>query len=685
MASIDLSRFHQSFFEESFENVQVMERLLLELDPAATDPDSINSIFRAAHSIKGGAGTFGFPSVAAFTHHLETLLDRIRAGKQALDAGLVDLLLRGTDAVQNLLCAARDGTPVDVDLIAELEKTLESVSQGRPAAAEEASAAAVEPVAEPVGFRVHFAPETGLFRSGNDPLRIVGALTGLGETKISLHAEHLPAFDELDPLDCHLSWDIELRGDVSEGEVRDVFAWVEDECRLDIEPITCVTMQTAEVKPEPVAAAPVAAPAAAPAKAAEPAAASNVTPIAAAAKPAPTAGAAPEISSIRVGTDKIDALINLVSELVITQAMLEEGSRGLDPMQHERLLNGLGQLATHTRLLQEAVMSTRMVPIEAVFSRFPRMLRDLAGRLGKDVRLQTLGEGTELDKSIIEKITDPLTHLVRNSIDHGIEPIEDRKAAGKPVQGTLTLRAENMGGQIVIYVIDDGRGLSRDKILSKARERGLTVSDTMTDSEVFQLIFMPGFSTAEKVTDVSGRGVGMDVVKQNIRSLGGEVDLSSKHGEGTTVTIRLPLTLAIVDGMSVAVGDEIFILPLGNVIESMQPLAEQVRPVGGAGQVVQVRNEYVPLVQLKDWFGVPNGRKTTADGIVVIVESDGRKLALLVDELVGQQQVVIKSLQSNYRRVAGMSGATILGDGRVALILDVPELVRTIMHRAAAA
>lgn len=696
MASIDLSRFHQSFFEESFENVQMMESLLVELDPETVDADTINSIFRAAHSIKGGAGTFGFPAIAAFTHHLETLLDRVRAGKQALESRLVDLLLRSTDVVQSLLRAARDGAELDQPAIDAVRTELERVASGEPAAVEAAAESVAEATA-PLGYRIRFVPDRTLFRSGNDPLRIVAALGALGSLRCSFDLQAIPAFDVLDPLDCHFDFSIELRGDAGDAEVRDVFAWVEDECRLELQPINADSLGAEP----PMAAPPIRASAAgtggtpapaavsstpAPESAVAPAGAPAAAKVTSLAKAAAGAGAAaaPEVASIRVGTDKIDALINLVSELVITQAMLEEGSRGLEPMQHERLLNGLQQLASHTRLLQEAVMSTRMVPIETVFSRYPRMLRDLAARLGKEVRLDTVGEGTELDKSIIEKITDPLTHLVRNAIDHGIERIDDRIAAGKPAAGTLTLRAQNMGGQIVINVSDDGRGLDRDKLIAKARERGMSVSDTMSDAEAWQLIFMPGLSTAEQVTDVSGRGVGMDVVKQNIRALGGEVELNSQLGKGTTVTIKLPLTLAIVDGMSVAVGNEIFILPLGNVIESLQPRSEDVRPVAGAGRVVQVRNEYVPLVELGQWFTVPDARCTAVDGIVVIVESDGRKLALLVDELVGQQQVVIKNLQSNYRRVSCVSGATILGDGRVALILDVPDLVRATSRSAAA-
>jgi len=458
---------------------------------------------------------------------------------------------------------------------------------------------------------------------------------------------------------------------VSEAVVREVFSWVEDECTLVIEPLKAAEpkagkpqltvieggksddrrassdRRTAERRNEPAAAASTTA-----------AAASN------------NGG-----GSIRVPTEKIDLLINLVGELVITQAMLAQQAGGLDPAICEKLLAGLGQLDRNTRQLQESVMSIRMLPMDFVFSRFPRLVHDLAAKLGKQIRLDTIGADTELDKSVIEKIADPLTHLVRNSLDHGIETPEERIAAGKPAEGSITLKASHRGGNIVIEIIDDGRGLNRSKILAKARSNGLDVSDAMSDGEVNQLIFAPGFSTAEVVTDVSGRGVGMDVVKKNILALNGQVDLASKPGQGTHITIRLPLTLAILDGMSIGVGNEVFIVPLASVVESLQAKTEDVRTVGGAGRVVRVRNEMVPLMALHDLVQLPINT-APEHNLFILIESEGRKLALAVDELLGQQQVVVKSLESNYRRVPYMSGATILGDGRVALILDAAELVR---------
>jgi two-component system chemotaxis sensor kinase CheA len=654
MSTIDLTRFHRAFFEESFEGLDAMEAALLALDPGQIEAETINGIFRAAHSIKGGAGTFGFEAIAGFTHLLETLLDEMRAGKRAITPVEIDLLLRAADGLRELLSSARDGLPPDLAAVEPLRAGL-----ARCLAREAAMPTVRAEAPAPGGWRIRFAPKPELFSSGNDPLLILRELQQLGDTTIACDTSALPPFATLDPHVCHLAWTIELRGAVSEAAVADVFAWVEDDCELTI--------------------APLAAPAAAP-DVAGAVPAHDGTRVASAAR----SESRGEGSSIRVATAKIDALINLVGELVITQAMLQQLAGQLDPVHNEALLQGLSQLDRNTRVLQEAVMSTRMLPVDAVFSRFPRVVHDLAGKLGKQVRLQTIGEGTELDKSVIEKISDPLTHLVRNCLDHGLETPGERSAAGKDVCGTVTLKASHQGGHIVIEVADDGRGLSRARLLAKAAEKGIACSESMSDAEVWQLIFAPGFSTAAQITDVSGRGVGMDVVKKNIQALGGSVELGSREGEGTRVTIRLPLTLAILDGMSVAVGDDIYILPLSAVVESLQPQPAQIRRVAGEGTVVRVRNEYVPLLTMKDWFRVPGTARAPHESILVLVEADGRKLALQVDELVGQQQVVIKSLEANYRRVAGISGATILGDGRVALILDIAEIVRLATRALAA-
>jgi two-component system chemotaxis sensor kinase CheA len=665
MSAIDLSRFHRTFFDESFEGLDVMEAALLRLDVGTADAEVINTIFRAAHSIKGGAGTFGFTAIAGFTHVLETLLDLVRSGKRSLGQSDVDLLLRAVDATRAMLRAADGGDAADVEAIAALQAELGlALEPPSPVATATAASAPAAVVAGPRGWRIHFLPHPELFASGNDPLRILRELHALGPLQLDCDASGLPALREAQPDRCYLAWRAELQADCSEADIRELFAWVEDECDLQIAAIT--------PPPETVVAQ------AAIAVAADPRTEKPQLRLVDGGKPPA------ESSTIRVGTSKIDMLINLVGELVITQAMLQQTAADLDPTQHERLLQGLSLLDRNTRELQEAVMSTRMLPVDSVFSRFPRVVRDLAAKLGKQVRLQTVGESTELDKSVIERIADPLTHLVRNSLDHGLETTEQRLRAGKDECGTITLRAAHQGGHIVIEVADDGRGLNRQKILEKAAERGIAVPPNPADADVWQLIFAPGFSTAEQVTDVSGRGVGMDVVKKNIQSLNGQIEIFSEAGRGTRVTIRLPLTLAILDGMSVRIGEDIFIVPLNCVVESLQPQPGQVKSLANQVQLVKVRNEYLPLAPLHELFRIRADAAGPEQGILVLLEAEGRKIAAQVDELVGQQQVVIKSLEANYRRVSGISGATILGDGRVALILDVAELVRGYTRAAAA-
>ncbi len=644
--SMDLQRFHATYFEESREGLDAMEAGLLALEGGSADPEVINSVFRAAHSIKGGAATFGFEKMAGLTHVLETLLDEIRAGKRGLAASAVDAMLGSVDVLRALLAEADQGRPSDPAAVDAVHQRLQR-ELGQPGA--QAVAAVAEP--EPEGWDIAFAPAPSLFMSGNDPLRIIRELEHLGPLEVNARLDKLPQFDHLDPLEACIAWDLGLRGKVPRSAIDDVFAWVVDDCELDIRPQV---------------------PAAPPAAAAATSEEAGTGGTGAGAVAAPGAAAEAE-SSIRVSVDKVDALINLVGELVITQAMLKQVSGGMDPGQAERLFAGLELLERNTRDLQEAVIGVRMLPVDAVFRRFPRLVRDLSARLGKQVRLRTVGEGTELDKGLIEKIADPLVHLVRNSIDHGLEMPEVRKAAGKDETGTITLAASHQGGHIVIEVGDDGRGLDRARILAKAVERGLQVPDNPTDAQVWDLIFQPGFSTADQVTDLSGRGVGMDVVRRNIQALGGEVQLESAPGRGTRVVIRLPLTLAILDGMVVSSGGEILILPLSHVLEALQPQPGDVRTVAGDGRVLRVRGEYLPMLSLSGTFGYGGG---SAESLVVVVEGDGQKLALQVEELVGQQQVVVKNLERNYRRVPGISGATILGDGRVALIVDVAGLAR---------
>jgi two-component system chemotaxis sensor kinase CheA len=673
---VDISQFHQVFFEESFEGLDTMESALLGLDVGTADPEIINTIFRAAHSIKGGAGTFGFSVVADFTHVVETLLDEVRDGKRQVSQEMVTLLLTSVDVMRAMLESTRDGTELDAANVADVQKQLETLlgSSGDDAAAE-AEAAAVTPASD--GWKIVFEPQPHLLQTGNDPARIFRELEGLGGLDVTCDAAKLPGFTDLDPESSYLKWTLELHGDIAEEQVREVFEWVEDDCELDITPLTSTAAEVVE------AAAPEAMPA--PAAAAEPEAAPQpevtATPAAQpAAKPATRSGG--EGGSIRVDIDKVDAIINLVGELVITQSMLGQMGADLEDVEEldvdrfQKLSEGLAQLERNTRELQESVMQIRMLPISFAFNRFPRLVRDLTQKMGKKINLNITGEGTELDKTLMEKIGDPLVHLVRNALDHGIEMPDDRIAAGKPEAGTVDLEAYHKGGNIVIEIRDDGAGINRDKLLSKARERGLVGEhQQLADNEILELIFHPGFSTAEVVSDISGRGVGMDVVRKNIKSLGGSVEIRSELGKGTTFMVRLPLTLSILDGQLVRVGNETYIVPLVSIVESLQIRAAQVNAISGRAEMYKLRDEYIPIIRLHDTFGMPTESRELDGGLMVVVEGDGRRAGLVVDDLLAQQQVVIKSLETNYQKVEGLSGATILGDGTVALILDTAGLV----------
>ena len=646
---MDMRRFHAAFFEESREGLDAMESGLLAMDEGRADGDTIHVVFRAAHSIKGGAGTFGFSAISDFTHVLETLLDEARAGKRTLGSDAVSALLGSVDVLRGLMDAAENGAPLDHPEMAQVRASLDRILSGATAAAPSAAKAAES--AAPESWRVSFRTLTSMFLSGNDPLRMLREFDDHGISDVVCLDDALPAFAALDPVQSYLGWTFTLPGTLKQSVITDVFAWVEDECTLEIVAVG--------------GAAPVAV------------ADTSNAPKADNAPGVPAQRTSDNDGSIRVAVTKVDALINLVGELVITQAMLQQRASGLDPVIAEGLLAGLAQLERNTRDLQESVMSVRMLPVDFAFSRFPRMIRDLAARLDKKVRLRMHGESTELDKGVIEKIVDPLVHLVRNSIDHGLEQPAERIAAGKDETGTITLTASHQGGHIVIEVSDDGRGLNRERILRKAVERNLPLPENPTDSQIWDLVFHPGFSTADALTDVSGRGVGMDVVKKNITALGGSVEISSRAGQGSTVSIRLPLTLAILDGMSVAVGDEVFIVPLNVVVESLQMSNTEIRTIGGNGsRVLRLRNDYIPMLNLREQYRLPLGLKEVASPIAVVVESEGRRLALEVDELLGQQQVVIKNLETNYRRVPGVSGATIMGDGRVALIVDADGLAQ---------
>jgi two-component system chemotaxis sensor kinase CheA len=712
-ADFDLSQFYQIFFEEAGENLDLMEQMLLNLNLQTADDEELNGVFRCAHSVKGGAATFGFSDVAELTHQMESLLDRLRRHELQPTSVMVDVLLESADASRSLLARHQAGGEGTALPTADLVKRIRAIVAGEAATAvvkaPAPSAAPAMVEAPPPAAVVPVALETPVERavsSGHRRLNIsISKLVHAEEANaIQELFRDIPGLGQIKSLPCNDASRREFFVETTStnDDLLDLFAFHVSREQVAIQEEADEVMVAPVVTPAPVSAATAVptgaeaggfgffdgapgAPGTRPAPealAAVPMVAETASAVArAGAKPAAAASAAqPEAATIRVAISKVDQLINLVGELVITQAMLAQNSRGLDPALYQQLLTGLTDLDRNTRDLQESVMSIRMIPMSIVFSRFPRMLRDLASKLGKKVDFQTQGEATELDKGLVEKITDPLTHLVRNSCDHGIEMPADRLRAGKPEMGTITLSAAHQGGSIVIEVRDDGKGMSREKILSKARERGLDVTDQMTDAEVWQLIFAPGFSTAEVVTDVSGRGVGMDVVKRNITSLNGTVDIESTEGYGMKVSVRLPLTLAIMDGMSVGVGNEVYILPLSSVVESFQVKPDAVSTVGQGAQLVKVRDEYMPVIELEKVFQVPRFGSEKVSDIMVVIEAEGSRVVLLVDELLGQQQVVVKNLESNYRKVSNVSGATILGDGKVALILDTGALVRRSRH-----
>ncbi|OIQ47649.1 MAG: chemotaxis protein CheA [Gammaproteobacteria bacterium MedPE] len=667
--SIDLSQFIPTFLEESFEGLELMESSLLNLEQG--DIDTINAIFRAAHSIKGGAGTFGFNHVTDFTHDVETLLDEMRDGRRSIEQSDVDLLLRSVDCIRLLIEAARDGVECDAPNIQDVHRALAKTLNKEISNTAEPLESEPDVVENTVSntcpsWKISFIPHHEMLQTGNDVLYIINALAELGPVTQVVESENIPPLDSIHPEECYLSWQITLQSHCDKGDIDEVFEWVEDECDLIIE---LVTEESAEIIEETkVVANPESEPATTDIKKAP---SEPVTAV-------KTKIANPDGGSIRVGIDKVDALINRVGELVITQAMLKQV--GTDLSHHEdglveKLLEGLVQLEGNTRDLQEDVMRIRMLPISFVFNRFPRMVYDISSKLGKKIELKLSGEQTELDKTVMEKIGDPLVHLVRNSLDHGLEMPEERIEAGKDETGTVHLHAYHQGGYIVIDIIDDGRGLNTERIKEKALEKGLITPDQhLSDQEVNELIFAPGFSTAEQVSDLSGRGVGMDVVRRNIESLGGHVALTSTPGKGSTFSVSLPLTLAILDGQLIRVASETYIVPLISIIESAQLNHNNVKAVAGNPSLYFFRDEYIPIYSIRQLFALPNSQSPLDESMMIMVESSGHKYALLVDDLLDQQQVVLKSLDSNYMAVEGISGATILGDGGVALIVDIKGL-----------
>lgn len=754
--AVDMSQFYEVFFDEAEELLAEAEHLLLNVSIETPDNEELNAIFRAAHSIKGGAATFGFSDMTEITHVLENLLDKIRKHELALTAEHVDAFLAAKDVLVMEVAGHRNGAVVDQEQVSDVKMMLQSLSDASNQVAPANIAASVASITKDV-LKENIADAPKITKATAPTIAPTGKASNAQQNigfKITLPEISQKDIDNLQA-ELALLGDISLQapennqvvlhliGDSSQDDIISICSFVLDPDLLMITPLSSNALEPtiyivdtvaetiaikshesnapqkakidiegevgyglfaeegqAEVEegygffapftPHPDA--PIVAMIDDQTALAAKTAISNTnshslttednvntdstTKKATTKKETDKNVVAAETSSIRVGIEKVDQLINLVGELVITQAMIEQRVGKLDPIINEDLINSIGQLTRNTRDLQESVMSIRMMPMDFVFSRFPRMVRDLASKLGKKVELVTIGSTTELDKGLIERIVDPLTHLVRNSVDHGVEMPSARKEKGKEDIGRITLSAAHKGGSIVIEVTDDGAGLNREKLLTKARANGISVSDNMPDSEVYNLIFAPGFSTAEVVTDVSGRGVGMDVVKRNISAMGGVVDIRSALGYGTTISIALPLTLAILDGMSVSLGQSVYVIPLNLIVETLQPRVEDIKTITGEGQVVYVRGEYLPIIALHRLFNHHTNVTDPTKGVLVLIESDGKKSALFIDRLVGQQQVVIKSLETNYRKILGVSGATIMGDGSVALILDVPAIIQ---------
>jgi len=657
--NINLSQFHDIFFEECSEATEIMEAQLLNLDGGEPDPEVINTIFRAAHSIKGGAGTFGFVEIAEFTHGMETMLDEMREGRLGVTRETIALLLSSVDLLKNMVQCARDKKPYNQVAAAELQQKLAAFVSDLPAAVAEQKNDAPEMTEQSLytNWHISFYPHNNLFYTGNDPLRLIRELQNLGQLEVHVDLKKLPDFSEMNVEDCYLGWEMVLRGDALREEIEEIFTWVEDDCSLEItiddDRREQVHRRENENQPQP---------------------GRRRTD-----RHAPTG----QTTSIRVGIDKVDSLVNLVGELVITQSILSSVCGEPGVLQREKLAASLEQLQRNTRDLQDQAMSIRMLPIDFAFQRLPRIVHDISEKLGKKVELKFSGETTELDKTVLEKIGDPLVHLVRNALDHGIEDVDTRLAAGKSGAGLISINAYQQGGSIIIDISDDGAGLNQKEILKSAREKGLINNkDELTDEQIHNLIFEPGFSTAEEISDISGRGVGMDVVKRNISDLGGMVDVNSQEGEGSTFTIKLPLTLAILEGQMIRSGDQIYILPLLSIVESLQIVDKYLSVVAGQAEVYQYRDEYIPVIRLRKIFEVvsteqaekQDEQQDEQQGLLVVIDIGRRRIGLYVDDVVGQQQVVIKSLENNYRHVQGLSGATVLGDGSVALILDVVGL-----------
>ena len=665
----DMQRFKNTYITECFELLEDMEERLLGLDENESDLDELNAIFRCAHSIKGGSGAFGLNRIMNFTHILEELLDSMREGKLSPTRDVIDALLASVDILHKMVIAAQSDTEAEAGIEDAVSEQLKGVLEhglGKVIENKVAAEDAAPVLAEISIFDIKFIPKSNMLMCGNEPLLIIRELQTLGTLEIKSNIDNIPSIHELDPESCYISWSFSLETEKTLDDVKEVFEFVEDDCDLEIDKIAGFVKESEAGESAPPASAGVEeAQTQAPVEAKKTAEPKEDAP----------AQATQAVTSIRVDIDKVDRLVNMVGELVITQAMIAAQSHTISFEEHPILLQGINTLSQHTRELQEAVMSVRMQPVKSVFSRMPRIVRDLSTQLGKDIRMETYGESTELDKTVIEQLSDPLTHMIRNSVDHGISTPEDRKSKGKPPQGVIKLSAEHAGGKILLKIEDDGEGISREKVLQKAIEKGLFPEGVeLSEREIDNIIFMPGFSTAAVVSNISGRGVGMDVVKRNIEGLGGTINIINRPGEGSTFIVTLPLTLAILDGMIVRVGKEKYIIPIGNIVETMRPRKDEVKKIAEANDLINVRGDFVSILYLHKVFTIAGAKHDPSEALVVLVENGMDKFGLVVDELLGQQQVVIKSLEENSDAVSGISAATILGDGKVALILDISKL-----------
>lgn len=771
----DLDDFKATYFDECSELMNELEEQFAAIEGGERDADRLNAVFRAIHSIKGGAGAFGFSGLVGFAHAYETLLDYVRDGRVEMSDDVVSLCIRANDIVADYINAAQTGEELAADYGQEEKQRFDAIARGQrggsdedewsgeiieefdieftpvrvelavseeaeeaaPAAEADAFDAPPMPI-EPGHWEVRFTPYRQLYARANDPLLLFRELAALGEISVHAVLSEMPPLSDFEPFGVYCAWEITLFSpDLTEAAIREVFEFVDGDCSIEVvalghvvppaaapapvaaaEPPKAVESLLALTEDEvaaapvrPVAEVPAAAPVAAAPAEEEPAlsfadlaneisasAPPRPAPVAAAPKPvvAPKPAASAEggedggnrsvgVQSIRVDLDKVDRVVNMVSELVITQSMLTQQMDENLRARYTELVRGLEVLAQTTRGLQDSVMAIRAQPVKSVFSRMPRLVRELATKTGKKIKLETIGENTEIDKTVIEQLSDPLTHMIRNSADHGIEDPEKRKARGKSEIGTIRLSAEQAGGNILIIVEDDGNGINRERVLQLARDKGLVAPDiTPTDEQIDQLIFAPGFSTADAVSDISGRGVGMDVVLSNIKKIGGSVHVRSWTGKGSRVTLRLPLTLAVLDVMLVKVGESPYVVPLSSIVETMQCSGAVFERVPSGGQVLQVRGEYVQVIDVAQRFQM-HSTKAADDRFVVLCESEGsQKVALVVDDIIGQQQVVIKSLEENFEQVEGIAGGTILGDGNVALIVDVQGLRTTLIHQNAA-